>query len=228
MHVRTLYHFGRRFVSISAEAAPDLDSQYAYTEVMHRCAAQLEAKGLGLDDTVRTRLWARTRDDRDAASLQRRALAGNGPRPASSSYIAPDHFLTQANVAVELLAMEPRERGAERYHEEYDPPITPARYLAYDGMLFLSGVSAAGATLEDAILESLTSIHGSLKLAGLTWKSAISVSAYVRRDVDLAETRDLILQTAPLAHLPMLLASVEGFSSPPKLLEIEVTAAGLD
>lgn len=223
MNVGVLYQFGRRFAAISAEA-PGIGSHEAYGELMKRCRAELELLGLSLGDVVRTRLWARTREDRDAASVQRRELSGDGPRPATSSYIAPEHFFSDASVGVELLAMEPLRKRPERYHVEYDPSVAPVRYLVYDGMVFLSGVSAGGATLKDAIAESLATIEESLGIAKLRWRSAVSVAAYVQRRHALAEARTLLLAAARVKSAPMKLVPVEGFSSPPKMIEVEVTA----
>ena len=224
MHSRVLYQFGRRFVLLSAEASPAIESREAYGELMRRCGKELEKLGLTLENTVRTRLWARTRNDRDAASIQRRELLGDGVRPASSSYVAPGHFLTDASVAVDLVAMEPSHPSAERFHVELDPPISPPRYLRYDGMVFLSGVSAIGGPLEDCVNDCAGRIEASLKMAGVSWQQTVRVASYVQRQHSLSDARKFLLAAASVQAIPMKLESVDGYSAPQKQIEIEFTA----
>ena len=51
-------------------------------------------------------------------------------RSSSSSYIAPGHLDSGANVSLDFLAM--RSGGAKKL-VEYDPPIVPLRYLDLGG-----------------------------------------------------------------------------------------------
>src|SRR5215475_4239621 len=115
------------FITVSGESRPGLPPDEAARDLFARFSTELNAHGLSLDDTVRTRLWGRDRAARDGGSGVRVQILSGKARSASSSYISPPHFDSAAAVAVDLWAM----RGAaQKTVKEYDPPIVPPRYIA--------------------------------------------------------------------------------------------------
>jgi len=135
----TLYpSFSHEFIAVSGESRPGLPPDEATRDLFARFNTALNAHGLSLDDTVRTRLWGRDRAARDGGSGERVKVLSGQARSASSSYISPSHFDSEGAVAVDLWAM----RGAaEKTVQEYDPPIVPPRYITTGGLVFLSGVT---------------------------------------------------------------------------------------
>jgi enamine deaminase RidA (YjgF/YER057c/UK114 family) len=215
---------GTEFVAISCEGDPHLAADAGLREVLGRCNECLVNVGLSLDDTVRTRLWGKDRPARDLGSQQRvKSLAGKA-RSASSSFIAPDHFDADGCVALDLLAMRPINRGAVKVAVEYDPPIVPVRYIVYESVVVLSGVTAVLPTLGEQMADILPRISESLADAGTSWERVARVSCYLHRSQDPATLKSLFRPWVKVEVPQFEYAFVDGYSSPGKLIEIEVTA----
>ena len=180
--------------------------------------------GLSLENTVRTRLWGKDRESRNLGSNERVRILSGKARSASSSYIAPVHFDSNAHVALDLLAMRPLRPGLEKTLVEYDPPITPLRYLVYDSLAFLSGVTAVLPTLDDQMADILSRISTSLTSAGSSWGKVVRVSFFLHRSQALQALKDLFKKTVKAEIPQMEFAFVDGYSAEGKLIEIEVTA----
>ncbi len=213
MRQKTFHWLGKEFVALSAEGKPSGSAATEARGLFERFDQELRGMGLSLDNTVRSRLWGRDRESRDQGSIERsKALSGKA-RSASSSFISPVHFDSEACVAVDLVAMRPSRSDAQKVLKEYDPPITPLRYLTYDSVVVLSGVTAVLPTLE-----------GSLKDAGSSWERAVKASFLLHRSQDF-EKLNRLFQSQVKAKIPQMeYFHVDGYSSEGKLIEIEVTA----
>ena len=215
---------GKEFVELSSEGKSSATATEQAREIFLRFDEELRAMVLSLDNTVRTRLWGRDRESRNLGSEERvRTLSGKA-RSASSSYIAPLHFDSDARVALDLLAMRPSRAGAEKTLKEYDPPIVPLRYLIYDSVVFLSGVTAVLPTLADQMTDILPRISASLADAGSSWDRAVKVSFYLHRSQKLETFRELFRKTVKAEIPQMEYSFVDGYSAEGKLIEIETTA----
>lgn len=224
MRKRIFTWLGHEFIEISAEAAPGTDAASEAAALFARIDGALRGHGLSLDNTVRSRLWGRDRASRDAGSTERvRALSGKA-RSASSSYIAPGHFNSAAKVAVDLLAMRPASPGQEKQIVEYEPAIVPIRFLVYDGVVVLSGVTTVLPTLAEQFDNILPRITGSLKDAGSSWDKVAQVSFYFHRSQDLAQLKKLFADRVSAQPPRMEYVTVDGYSSEGKFCEVEVTA----
>jgi enamine deaminase RidA (YjgF/YER057c/UK114 family) len=177
-----------------------------------------------LDDTVRSRLWGRDRQSRNLGSNERVRILSGKARSASSSYIAPDHFDSDASVALDLLAMRPSRAATEKILKEYDPPIVPLRYLVYDSVVVLSGVTAVLPRLEEQMADILPRIASSLADAGSSWHRAVKVSFYLRRSQQVENLRALFRKTVAADIPQMEYSFVDGYSAEGKLIEVETTA----
>src|SRR5215510_13778006 len=188
----TLYPAWRHeFIAICGESRPGLPPDEAARALFTRFATELQAHGLSLDDTVRTRLWGRDRAARDGGSGARLQVLSGAARSASSSYIAPSHFDSEGSVAVDLWAM----RGAaQKTVKEYDPPIVPPRYIATGGLVFLSGVTWDKGTLDEQLDEILPRIGGSLQDAGASWAHVVTLSCFLHRSQTVQALRTGILK----------------------------------
>jgi enamine deaminase RidA (YjgF/YER057c/UK114 family) len=224
MQKRIFSWLGKEFVELSGEARPAATATEEAQELFQRFDQELRGHELSLANTVRSRLWGRDRETRDQGSNQRvKALSGKA-RSASSSYIAPIRFDSNAKVAIDLLAMRPSRSDAEKFLKEYDPPIVPLRYLTYDSVVVLSGVTTVLATLDEQLDNILPRIEDSLKNAGSSWDRVVKVSFFLHRSQKL-ETLKELFSARVSAKIPALEYSfVDGYSSAGKLCEVEVTA----
>jgi enamine deaminase RidA (YjgF/YER057c/UK114 family) len=224
MRKRIFSWLGKEFVELSGEAKPTATATAEAHELFQRFAQELQTHGLTLDHTVRSRLWGRDRESRDQGSTERVKILAGKARSASSSYIAPVHFDSNAKVAIDLLAMRPSRPNAEKFLKEYDPPIVPLRYLIYDSVVVLSGVTTVLATLDEQLDNILPRIEDSLKNAGSSWDRVIKVSFFLHRS-QRVETLKELFSNRVTAEIPAMEYSfVDGYSSEGKLCEVEVTA----
>jgi enamine deaminase RidA (YjgF/YER057c/UK114 family) len=224
MRKRLFSWLGREFIELTGEAKPGASATGEAQALFQRFDQELRGHGLSLDDTVRTRLWGRDRESRDLGSTERVKILCGKARSASSSFISPTHFDSGARVAIDLLAMRPSRPDLQKVLKEYNPPITPLRYLIYDSVVVLSGVTAVLPTLEEQMADILPRIEGSLKDAGCSWNQAVQASFLLHRSQDF-KTLAAIFENTVKTKIPQTeYFHVDGYSSPGKLIEIEVTA----
>jgi hypothetical protein len=212
---------------MSGESKPGLASDEAGRELLDRMDGALRGFGLSLDNVVRTRLWGKDREARDGGSTARVEVLAGKARSASSSYVAPSHFDSDGSVAIDLFAMRPSQAGAEKFIQEYEPVIVPLRYLVYDGVVVLSGVTYEQGDLDAQLGNILPRIAGSLKDAGSSWAKAARLSCHLHRSQSVDTLRDLLRRHLG-GDFPEAVAEYEfadGYSSLGKLIEIEVTAS---
>ena len=217
-------------IAICGESRPGLPPDEAARDLFTRFATELQAHGLSLDDTVRTRLWGRDRAARDGGSGARLQVLSGAARSASSSYIAPSHFDSEGSVAADLWAM----RGAaQKTVKEYEPPIVPPRYIVASGLVFLSGVTWDTGTLDEQLDVILPRIGSSLQDAGASWAHVVKVSCFLHRSQTVQALREGIMRVlgdergkllSGEASVEVEYNFVDGYSTPGKLIEIETTA----
>jgi enamine deaminase RidA (YjgF/YER057c/UK114 family) len=224
MRKRVFSWLGREFVELSGEARPAANATVEAQELFQRFDQELKAHELSLDNTVRSRLWGRDRESRDLGSDQRVKILSGRARSASSSYIAPAHFDSDAKVAVDLLAMRPSRPDMQKQVVEYDPPIVPIRFLVYDSVVILSGVTAVLPTLENQLDNILPRITASLRDGGSSWDKVARVSFYLHRSQTIDNLNRLFEDRVKAPGAQREYCFVDGYSSPGKLCEVEVTA----
>src|SRR5262245_7518578 len=191
--MRTTLYLALRheFIALCGESRPGLPPDEAARDLFARFATALQAHGLSLDDTVRTRLWGRDRAARDGGSGARLQILSGTARSASSSYIAPSHFDSEGRVAVDLWAM----RGAaQKTVKEYEPPIVPPRYIVTSGLVFLSGVTCDTGTLDEQLATILPRIGGSLQDAGASWAHVVKLSCFIHHSQTVQALRAGLLK----------------------------------
>lgn len=224
MRKRIFTWLGKEFIELSGEAKAAANATIEAQELFQRIDQELKAHGLSLDNTVRSRLWGRDRQSRDLGSTERVKILSGKARSASSSYIAPGHFDSSAKVALDLLAMRPSQTSAAKRIVEYEPAIAPIRFLVYDSVIVLSGVTTVLPTLAEQFDNIFPRIAGSLKDAGSSWEKAARVSFYLHRSQTLENLKTLFARHVT-ARVPQLeYCFVDGYSSEGKFCEVEVTA----
>lgn len=224
MHKKIFNWLEREFIELSGEAKPAANAASEAQELFQRFDQELRNHGLSLDNTVRSRLWGRDRDSRDLGSNERVKVLSGKARSASSSYIAPGHFDSAAMVAVDLIALRPAQSSAQKRIVEYDPPIVPIRFLVYDTVVVLSGVTTVLPTLEEQLNNILPRIQGSLTDAGSSWDKVARVSFYLHRSQTIENLKQLFQRHVKVSIPQMEYCFVDGYSSEGKFCEVEVTA----
>jgi enamine deaminase RidA (YjgF/YER057c/UK114 family) len=224
MRKRFFSWLGKTFIELSGEAKAAASATSEARELFQRFDQELKKHGLTLDDTVRTRLWGRDRESRDLGSDERVKVLSGKARAASSSYIASDYFDSDAKIAADLLAMKPSTQGMEKRIIEYDPPIVPIRFLVYDSVVILSGVTTVLPTLEEQLDNILPRITGSLKDGGSSWERVARVSFYLHRSQTIDNLNRLFNERIKAPTTQREYCFVDGYSSVGKLCEVEVTA----
>ena len=212
------------FIELSAEAAPAASAAIEARQIFQSLDSELRGHGLSLDDTVRSRLWGRDRGSRDLGSTERVSILTGKARSASSSYICPGHFDSNAKVAIDLLAMRPARPDMQKRIVEYDPPIVPIRFLVYDSIVVLSGVTTVLPTLAQQLDNIIPRITGSLSDADSSWDKVARVSFYLHRSQTVGNLKELFARHVG-AKIPQLeYVFVDGYSSEGKFCEVEVTS----
>ena len=215
---------GREFVSLSGEAREGENPADQVQAILKSFETELQAMSLSFDNTVRTRLWARDAESRRSASAQRNKILSGKARSSSSSFIAPNHFDSRAQIALDLLAMRASKPGAERTLTEYSPPVSPLRFLTYDSIVFLSGVTAQGASLAEQTAKIVNAISDSLSAAKSSWDKVVKASCLLHSSQRYDKLKELF-DRAIRTNIPLIDCSfVDGYAAEGNLLEIEITA----
>jgi enamine deaminase RidA (YjgF/YER057c/UK114 family) len=127
-------------------------------------------------------------------------------------------------VALDLLAMRPARATAAKTLKEYEPSIAPLRYLIYDSVVFLSGVTAVVPDLESQVADIIPRIAESLADAGASWEKVVKTSFFLHRSQKIEDLRRFFHARVNAAIPRLEYDLVDGYSSEGKLVEIEVTA----
>jgi enamine deaminase RidA (YjgF/YER057c/UK114 family) len=227
VHMRTTIfdRAGRRFVSLSDEGWDGTTAAEQTERIFLRMEKELKGMGLSLDDSVRTRLWARDRESRAEASTQRVKMLSGMRRCASSSYISPTHLASNALTAVDHLVLLREPSDQKKVLREYSPPIVPLRYNISGGLVFLSGVTSEVGTLEEQIAKITDSISSSLTDAGSAWNKVVTASFFLHRSKRVEDLERAFTRLVSVKLPDMQFGFADGYSTEGKLLEVEVTAA---
>jgi enamine deaminase RidA (YjgF/YER057c/UK114 family) len=223
MQVALYDRLGTQWIYVRAEGVQQRDIEDQTTELFQRINSTLQRFDLSLPNTVRTRLWARDRTSRDRGSAIRATTLIGDARSASSSFIASDWLDSDASVGVELWALRPTNRASKTL-VEYEPAIVPLRYVAWESVIALSGVTAVLPTLQDQMHDILQRIGETLAHAGAGWRDVTRLSAVLHRSQSLQELRSLLGTPDIGQGAEIEFQFADGYSTEGKLVEIEVTA----
>jgi enamine deaminase RidA (YjgF/YER057c/UK114 family) len=217
---------GQRFVYLWLEAEPGGSIEAQSQRLFARAGDALKAHGLALDrNVVRSRVYGRTREARDTVSAVRgKTFTGQG-RAATSSFISPAHFSSEADVALELYAMVAPADGAPRTVTEHAPPQPFIRHLVWGPLVFLAGMTCeTKPTLKAQYQDILPRAAELLKETGCGWADVARIAFCLHKDEDPQALLEGVAATVPVSLENAEIEFVEGYSRPNKLVEIEVTA----
>ena len=176
-------------------------------------------------NVVRTRVYGRTREARNIVSAARgRAFSGQA-RAATSSFISPDHLDWYSDVALELWAMAEPTEGVPRKVTEMEPVAVFIRHLVWGPLVFHAGMTNDELpTLKEQCAEILPRAGARLKENGCDWHNVVRVSFMLHKSEKPQSVLDIASAIVPVPLENAEIELVEGYSTPGKLVEIEVTA----
>lgn len=224
MRNRLLYGSGETFVHLMLEGEPGQPPERQAQGLFDRAEGELAAAGLSLEHTVRSRIFARTSDARTAGSNVRVERLAGQARAASSSLVLPSYFDSNADVGLELFAMNPPAGGGRREVREHEPKASYIRWLTWGPMAFLSGMTSERPGLDVQVNEILTHAAELLHEVECDWTNVCAVSFLLHKDHTAADLLACVRATAPVPLGCAEIEHVEGYSRPGKLIEIEITA----
>jgi enamine deaminase RidA (YjgF/YER057c/UK114 family) len=224
MKKRIFNWLGREFVEIVAEGGSGVPPDRAANELFQQFEAELKSHGLSLDNSARIRVWGRDKDARTLATAARSKILTGTRKAASSSFISREWFDSDATAGLELLAMRPVGAGAERRPVDFEPARNYLCYLKYDSVLFYSGFTSEGATLQEQVPAVLWALTNALLVSGASWSEVVKLSILLDRTQKMEVLRNLLTQGPKLDVAEVEISFVDGFAGEKYLLEIEATA----
>jgi enamine deaminase RidA (YjgF/YER057c/UK114 family) len=226
MRKRVFNWQGQGFVYLGLEGKAGEPIEQQSKALFARAGQELKSLGLSPDqNVVRTRVFGRTREARNAVSDTRAKTFIGSARAASSSFIAPEHFESGADVALDLYAMSPPGEKATRKVVEHQPQQTFIRYLTWGPMVFLAGMTCEEyPALKQQYEDILPRAGKLLQEAGCDWRNVVGISFFLHKDQDPDALLTGVATTVPVSLDNAEVELVEGFSRPGKLVEIEITA----
>ena len=214
----------REFILLLGEARGSGTVEQQTCELFERFESELRASNLSLENTVRTRIFAADKDARELATSARAKILSGKRKAASSSYISASQFDSNSRVALDLFAMRPSGRTAEREAVEFEPARAYVSQLRYDSVAFVSGFTSELDRLEDQVPAVLSDIDEALKTALTSWKQVAKLSVYLSRTQSLELLKELLRKADRLDLTRIEFEFVDGFARDNGLLEVEATA----
>ncbi len=222
MHETLTPWLGHAFVALSAEGSPEGTVGAEMAGLLQRMDSRLRTHGLSLDDTVRTRLWARDMDAWGEAVDVRAAVLSGAARSVSSSHIRPSRFASGARLSLDLLAMRPNDPASRKQVVEYEPPTIVARHLVREGVLFISGNTVVLPTFDEQLPVIVERIGQTLAMAGSSWQRVVRASFFLHESQRMEHLCAAFRRLVPQPVGGCEYAWVDTRQG--KLIEIEVTA----
>lgn len=226
MRKRIFHWQGERFVYLGLEGEPGTSPERQAEALFVRADTELAGLGLALThNTVRTRVFGRTREARNAGSEVRAAALTGTARAAGSSFISSAHFASAADVALDLFAMAAPTTGATRKVTEYEPQQNFIRHLTWGPMVFLAGMTCEHLpSVREQCGDVLGRAGELLRETGCDWRNVVRISFFLHRNEDPKALLDGVAALAPVSLADAEIEFVDGYSRPNKLIEIEITA----
>ena len=216
---------GREFIELSGEAQSATSVEEETNDLFRRFEEELKSHGLSLQNIVRTRVWGRDKRARTVATAARSKILTGNAKVASSSYISPQRFDSNARVVLDLLAMRPSHPDAERKPVEFEPPRNYLCYLRCDSFIFLSGYTSDLETLEKQVPQILGAVASGLMVAASDWSHLVKLSCFLHRSQKIETLRELLEKGLPRPDMAQVeFGFVDGYAGDKCLLEVEATA----
>jgi enamine deaminase RidA (YjgF/YER057c/UK114 family) len=216
---------GRDFFTVSLIGSADGSVEEETAQIIDEALDIIREEGLDKRHIVRSRLFTDSRTNRQLASDVRRATLVGPLRGSSSSFFDARRLPEDGRVRLDLSVLAPRDPRAVKTIVEYEPAIAPPRYVALDGLVFLSGITDENTGLAAQVFTIRKSIDTSLAMAQTRMAQAKIMSVFLAREEDPREALRLIDQHFADCPVTPVLTQVGGYSSPAKRIEIEITAA---
>ena len=186
--------------------------------------AEIGRAGVPAGHIVRSRLWAHDAEARQIASNARLEVLAGRCRGASSSFIDAERLPEGAAMMIELYALRSTSPPDAKRVAEYDPPIAPPMYVMLDGLLVLSGDTDRSHGIAAQMASIRGKLDATLAKGGGRWDQVVSMSVFLAKRLEAGAGRAALRANFPELGCPLTITTVESYSHPEKLAEIEVTA----
>ena len=216
---------GREFIELSGEAQPASSVEEETNDLFRRFEEELKNHGLSLQNIVRTRVWGKDKTARTLATAARSKILTGNAKAASSSYVSPQRFDSDAKMALDLVAMRPSRPDAERKPVEFEPPRNYLYHLRYDSLAIFSGFTSDADTLENQVAAVLRALSIAFGVAATNWSNVVKLSLFLHRSQKLDALKELLEKGTPALDIAKVeFGFVDGYAGDRSLLEVEATA----
>jgi enamine deaminase RidA (YjgF/YER057c/UK114 family) len=225
--IERIWHFlgNRSLLQVIAGGTPGSDIQAQSTTAISRAFSEIEKAGFKTDHIVRSRIWGRDAATRRIASDVRRLECTGLKRGATASFFDAERLGDGVDMLIDIFALSVKTNDARKVSQEYATPVAAPLFIGLEGMVFLSGNTDTSPKLEDQLVKIRDKIKIALQSSSAQWRQVSLVSAFLSKTMNTLEAQRAIAATFPELSCPVTITSVDGFSSPGKLIEIEVTAS---
>jgi len=224
MHRTSLIAGNRELLHVAVGGSPGAPVKTQAREAISRAVAEIELAGLPAGHIVRSRLWGRDAEARRIGSDMRLEVLAGARRGASSSYIDSERLPAGVDVMIELYALRSAAAADAKRIVEYDPEIPPPRFVVLDGLLVLSGDTDRSEGIEAQLTNIRAKLDATLAAGGGSWERVISMSVHLAKRLLPGIGRAMLTAKLPPLRCATSISTVEGYSNPEKLVEIELTA----
>lgn len=214
---RTVYE-----VSVTGTASASVE-----TETRHAIETALQdihTAGFDSGHLVRSRLWCRDAGSRRAASDVRRDMLTGPLRSASASFFDAERLPAGAHVRIDMIVVSADAAGSVKTICEYQPAIAPPMFAAFPDLVFLSGNTDESPHFHTQLEKIRGKVDAALHAANSSLAQALACSVYVAKSIDTSAAFERLAQHFPDLPCAIDLHTVDGYSAPAKLVEIELTA----
>ena len=225
MDTSILNSLGWEWVQLRIESEKGNTLEEQSKDAWDQARTGLKAHGLTLSNVARSRVWGRDTAGRDAVSKVRFESLQGDDRAASSSYSTVHHFQSKGLVGVDIYAVKPR-AGIKKVIKEYEPKKPPICWITMGPLLVCSGNTSTLDTLDAQVTtDILPRLTQYLAEAGSSWDKVAQVSCFLHESQKPDDMRNYFKKVVPVWPPRFEIVNyVQGYSSPGKLVEIEVTA----
>ena len=224
IHRTSIVSSKRELLHVAVAGTAGQATEAQSRDAIARAVAEVELAGIPAGHIVRSRLWGRDAEARQIASNVRLEILGGLRRGASSSFVDGERLPAGIAMMIELYALRSGTPADAKKIVEYAPPIAPPMLVVLDGLLVLSGDTDRSDGIEAQMASIRGKLDASLAAGGGRWDQVVSMSVFMAKRLAPGFGRAALSASFPGIGCPVTISTVDGYSHPETLVEIEVTA----
>ncbi len=224
MQKRFFYLNGYPYVFLSATGQGAKGATEEGTLAFQRLNQELQKLGGSLEDVVRTTVFTRNQECRPAISEVRKKVFPQATRPASSSIIVHDFSPADTLIEIDATAFLSRGKQYRKQGYEFDPPRSYIKAVEVEDVLFISGQTERGESIEVQTTACCSRIRETMAELGFSWDNLLLVSCYIQKVEWFDRVYQIIQGNVGNKPIHVDLVMGDEYAQPEVLIEIEVTA----